>query len=73
MYLSSVKSYYSISYWWYFVRKKSLAEHDAGRLGIFIGEGDNKMDFLGWQGIASLVGVLVVIGLLLYGFAKATK
>jgi hypothetical protein len=31
------------------------------------------MDFLGWQGIASLVGVLLVIGLLLVGFAKATK
>jgi uncharacterized membrane protein len=42
-------------------------------LGFFVAEGDNKMDFLGWQGIASLVGVLVVIGLLLFGFAKATK
>jgi hypothetical protein len=58
---------------WCFVRIKSLVEHDAGRLGVFVGEGDNKMVFLGWQGIASLVGVLLVIGLLLFGFAKATK
>jgi hypothetical protein len=42
-------------------------------LGVFVGKGDNKMDFLGWQGIASFVGILVVIGLLLFGFAKATK
>jgi hypothetical protein len=50
-----------------------IREHDAGRLSVFVGEGDNKMDFLGWQGIASLIGVLVVIGLLLAGFAKVTK
>ena len=31
------------------------------------------MDFLGWQGIASFVGVVIVIGLVLIGFAKVTK
>lgn len=31
------------------------------------------MGFLGWQGIASLVGVLVAIVVLLVGFAKITK
>lgn len=52
---------------------KILAKHDAGRLRGFVDEGANKMDFIGWQGIASLVGVLVVIGLVLIGFAKVTK
>ena len=31
------------------------------------------MDFLGSGGIYSLVGVVVVIGLILYSFAKITK
>jgi hypothetical protein len=31
------------------------------------------MDFLGWQGIASFVGIVLVIGLVLLGFAKITK
>jgi hypothetical protein len=71
--LNSHQLYYSISYWRCYVRIKLLAEHDAGRLSALVGEGDSKMDFLGWQGIASLVGVLVVIGLVLIGFAKVTK
>jgi hypothetical protein len=31
------------------------------------------MNFLGWQGIASFVGIVVLIGLILFGFAKKTK
>lgn len=31
------------------------------------------MHFLGWQGIYTFVGVVVVIGLVLVGFAKITK
>jgi hypothetical protein len=31
------------------------------------------MGFLGWQGIASFVGIVLVIGLVLLGFAKITK
>jgi hypothetical protein len=31
------------------------------------------MGFFGWQGIASFVGIVVVIALALYGLAKKTK
>jgi len=40
---------------------------------MLAGEGDNKMSFLGWQGIASFVGIVIVIGLLLLVFAKVTR
>lgn len=40
---------------------------------MLAGEGDNKVSFLGWQGIASFVGIVVLIGLLLVVFAKITK
>jgi hypothetical protein len=33
----------------------------------------DNVDFLGWQGIASFVGIVVAIALMLVGFAKATK
>ena len=31
------------------------------------------MNFPGWQGIATFVGVVIVIVLMLYAFAKVTK
>jgi hypothetical protein len=31
------------------------------------------MSFQGWQGIATLIGVVVVISAILYAFAKKTK
>jgi hypothetical protein len=31
------------------------------------------MEFLGWQGIASFVGIVIAIALMLVGFAKITK
>jgi len=31
------------------------------------------MYFLGWQGIYTLVGIVIVVALILYGFTKIVK
>jgi len=53
-----------------------LTKLASGKLGkfskLYVVDNDRrvKMTFLGWQGIAALIGVLAVIILILVGFAK---